>query len=83
MNEMVHIPAGEFDGTAIGSLTVRELLAAEGTRGVLRGVLGPMVDGPLPAEAYGLTLVQIATVTVGMVRPEALHVISDRLDAMD
>ena len=77
------VAPGEFDGTAIARFTVRELLAEEQTRGVLRDVLGPVVDGPLPAEAYGMTLVQIATVTVGMVPPEALRVISDRLDFLD
>ncbi|MGV8846215.1 sulfatase [Tessaracoccus sp.] len=79
-------PAGsvltdDFGATLIATLTVRELLANEAHREALRAVLGPLVDGPLPAEAYGMTLLQIATVTVGMVPPEALHAISDLLEA--
>ncbi len=74
------VSAEEFDGTLIATLTVRELLADEDHREVLRSVLGALVDGPLPAEAQDMTLVQIATVTVGMVPPEALRAISDGLD---
>ena len=50
-------------------------------REVARGVLGPIVDGPLPPDAREMTLVQIATVTFGMVPPEALHAINEGLSA--
>ncbi len=73
-------PAGashaEFEGTLIATLTVRELLDREDTREVLRAVLGPIADSPLPQDAYDMTLVQIATVTVGMLPVEALRALS-------
>lgn len=58
---------------------VRELLADEQVRALLREELGAIVDGPLPEEALDMTLVQIATVTAGMVPVEALHQAHARL----
>lgn len=75
-SEPVGIPVAEFENTLVAELTVRELLARSDTREVLRSVLGPIADGPLPEEAYDMTLVQIATVTVGMVPVEALRAVS-------
>src|SRR5699024_10374933 len=49
--------------TPRGRRTVRGLLDDESLRPLLREVLVPIVDGPLPAEAMGMTLVDIATVT--------------------
>ncbi|WCD93116.1 hypothetical protein [Microbacterium sp. nov. GSS16] len=59
--------------------SVRELLADEHARSVLRDELGSIVDGPLPEEAMGMSLLQIATVTAGLVPHEALHRIAARL----
>lgn len=64
---------------ALGMRTVRELLADPHARAVLRDELGALVDGPLPDEAYAMTLPQIATVTAGLVPPSALHRIASRL----
>jgi arylsulfatase A-like enzyme len=64
---------------ALGMRTVRELLADPHARAVLRDELGALVDGPLPDEAYAMTLPQIATVTAGLVPPAALHRIASRL----
>lgn len=77
-------PAGDADLSALGDSvvamrTVRELLADEHARDVLRDELGPIVDGPLPEEAMGMSLLQIATVTAGLVPHEALHRIAARL----
>lgn len=69
-----------YEGSVIATRTIRELLADPTALQVLRSVLGPMVDGPLPAEAMQMTLVDIATVTVGMVPPEALQVIHEQLE---
>lgn len=69
--------ADDFAGTPVDTFTVREILADETMKAVAREVLGPMVDGPLPPDAQQMTLVQIATVTFGMVPPEALHAIND------
>lgn len=66
-------------GSVLATLPLRELLADEGRVAVLREVLGPIVDAPLPDEAMGMTLVQIATVTAGMVPAEALGQIARRL----
>lgn len=82
-NSKPALDAAAFAGTVVEAKTVRQLLDDAETREVLRAVLGPMVDGPLPSEAYDMTLVQIATVTVGMIPVEALHVISDRLGQLD
>ena len=68
-------------GSVVATRTVRELLDDPAAREVLRGVLGPIVDGPLPSEALGMTLVDIATVTVGMVPPEAVVEISRQLES--
>ncbi|WP_022890421.1 sulfatase [Agromyces italicus] len=65
--------------TVLGTRTVRELLADGAVRSVLRDELGAIVDGPLPDEALGMTLVQIATVTAGLVPPAALQRIAERL----
>jgi arylsulfatase A-like enzyme len=65
--------------TALALRTVRELLADPHASAVLRDELGPIVDGPLPDEANGMTLDQIATVTAGLVQPAALHRIAARL----
>lgn len=70
-----------LQGTTVATRTVRELLEDPTALAVLRGVLGPIVDGPLPAEALGMTLVDIATVTVGMVPPEAVVEIARQLEA--
>lgn len=59
--------------------SVRELLADEQARGVLRDELGPIADRPLPEEAMGMSLLQSATVTAGLVPHEALHSIAARL----
>ncbi|ASK66181.1 sulfatase [Brachybacterium avium] len=64
----------------VATRTVRELLADPNTRAVLRAVLGEIVDGPLPPEALEMTLLDIATVTVGMIPPEAVHAIAEQLD---
>lgn len=69
-------------GSIVATRTVRELLDDPSARAVLRAVLGPIVDGPLPAEAMQMTLVDIATVTVGMVPAEAVHEIARQIDAM-
>lgn len=74
------VSAEEFAGTTIATRTVRQLLDDPAAREVLRAVLGPMVDGPLPAEAYDMTLVDIATVTVGTVPVEALRAVSAMLE---
>ena len=58
---------------------IRELLADAELRAMLRAELGPIVDGPLPDEALGMTLVQVATVTAGLVPPEALQRIAGNL----
>ncbi len=73
----------DFAGTVIAARTVRQLLDDNQARDVLRAVLGPMVDAPLPPEAYDMTLVQIATVTVGMIPEEALVAISDQLGQLN
>ncbi|MGV8885968.1 MAG: sulfatase-like hydrolase/transferase [Microbacteriaceae bacterium] len=70
------IPIAEFAGTLVATRSVRELLANDDTREVLRAVLGPLADSPLPQEAYDMTLVDIATVTVGMIPVEALRALS-------
>lgn len=70
----------DFTGSAVSTRTVKDLLDDAASRAVLRGVLGPIVDGPLPAEALQMTLVDIATVTVGMIPPEAIHAIARMLD---
>lgn len=67
--------------SSVATRSVRDLLADDHARGILRGVLGPMVDGPLPAEALDMTLLDIATVTVGMVPMEAVEAIAAQLDA--
>src|SRR5699024_3150980 len=71
-----------FEGTPVGTLTVRDILADPAYKQVAREVLGPLVDGPLPPDAQEMTLVQIATVTFGMVPPEALSAINDWLTAL-
>ena len=65
--------------SAVAMRSVRELLADERARAVLRDELGPLVDGPLPEEAMGMSLLQIATVTADLVPHEALHRIAARL----
>lgn len=70
-----------FEGTPVATLTVAQILDDPAYREVARGVLGPIVDGPLPPDAREMTLVQIATVTFGMVPPEALHAINEGLSA--
>lgn len=77
-------PVGGADLSALGDSavavrSVRELLADEHARGVLRDELGPIVDRPLPEEAMGMSLLQIATVSAGLVPQEALHSIAARL----
>ena len=69
-----------LSGSAVATRTVAELLDDPPSQEVLRAVLGPIVDGPLPAEALQMTLVDIATVTVGMVPAEAVHEIARRLE---
>ncbi|HET6673558.1 MAG TPA: sulfatase [Agromyces sp.] len=79
------IPVGDLDGleslegSALATRTVRELLADDAVRALLREELGAIVDGPLPDEALGMTLVQIATVTAGLVPAAALHRIAQRI----
>src|SRR5690606_25512798 len=58
-----------FEGSPVATRTVRELLDDPTSLQVLRSVLGAIVDGPLPAEALQMTLLDIATVTVGMGPP--------------
>lgn len=70
---------GLLVGSVLDTLPLRELLADTARVDVLREVLGPIVDSPLPQEAMEMTLVQIATVTAGMVPMEALIEISRRL----
>ncbi|BDZ40177.1 sulfatase [Microbacterium suwonense] len=67
--------------SAVGIRTVRELRADPHALAVMRAVLGPIVDGPLPDEALEMTLLDIATVTVGMVPMEAVRAIADQLGA--
>ncbi|WP_394216436.1 hypothetical protein [Brachybacterium vulturis] len=38
------------------------------------------MDGPLPPEALEMTLLDIATVTVGMIPPEAVQAVAQQLD---
>ncbi|ATG50104.1 sulfatase [Brachybacterium vulturis] len=66
--------------SVVATRTVRELLADPDSRAVLRAVLGEIVDGPLPPEALEMTLLDIATVTVGMIPPEAVLAIAEQLD---
>lgn len=66
--------------SVVATATVRELLADPDSRAVLRAVLGEIVDGPLPPEALEMTLLDIATVTVGMIPPEAVQAIAEQLD---
>nr|WP_254367677.1 sulfatase-like hydrolase/transferase [Microbacterium sp. NC79] len=73
----------DFVGSAVATRSVRELLDDPTSREVLRGVLGEIVDGPLPAEALQMTLLDIATVTVGMVPPAAIHAIAGLLDGRE
>lgn len=68
-----------LEDSPIGTRSVRELLADEAAREVLREELGPIVDGPLPEEALGMTLVQIATVTAGLVPVATLQRLAQRL----
>lgn len=77
------LDATAFAGSVVARATVRELLDAPHARAVLRSVLGEIVDGPLPAEALDMTLLDIATVTVGMVPPEAVHAVASMLDDAD
>ncbi|MEO6867666.1 MAG: sulfatase, partial [Gaiellales bacterium] len=77
-----HVPEGAMEalaGTVLATSTVRELLQDEAMMLVLREVLGPVVDGPLPDEALDMTLLEISTVTAGLVPPEALAVIAAKL----
>lgn len=68
-----------LDGSVLATRTVRELLSDPVALEVLRAVLGPMVDGPLPAEAMEMTVVDIATVTVGMIPQEAVQILAAEL----
>jgi hypothetical protein len=74
--------ARESDALAdsvLATMPLRELLADPERVTVLRGVLGAIVDAPLPDEAMDMTLLQIATVTAGMVPMDALVEIAGRL----
>ncbi len=78
-------PATTVDRTTLAvsptaNRSVRELLGDDEARAVLRDVLGPVVDGPLPPEAMDMSLLDIATVTVGMVPLEAVAAIAHALD---
>ncbi|GAA1807706.1 sulfatase [Agromyces neolithicus] len=68
-----------LEGSVLATRTVRELLADAAVLALLREELGAIVDGPLPDEALGMTLVQIATVTAGLVPAAALHRIAQRI----
>ncbi|GAB3799845.1 sulfatase [Humibacter antri] len=66
-------PAQEVRADSLlNTLPLRVLLADPAAVDVLRSVLGPIADSPLPEEAMDMTLVQIATVTAGMVSAQAL-----------
>lgn len=78
--DVVATPPHDLKNTAVAHLTVKELLADPAKMAVLRQVLGPLVDGPLPEEAQGMTLLEIATVTAGLVPMEALAEIARQLE---
>src|SRR5699024_437366 len=70
--------------TELGHRTVEDLLSDPESRQRLRAVLGDLADAPLPPEARGMTIVQIATVTTGMLPPAALRGLLDAFaDAPD
>lgn len=75
--------ADALAGSVLATLALRDLLADPERVRVLRSVLGPIVDAPLPDEAMDMTLVQIATVTAGMVPMDALIEIAERLAATE
>jgi len=70
--------------TQLGHRTVEDLLSDPESRQRLRAVLGDLADAPLPPEARAMTIVQIATVTTGMLPPAALRGLLDAFaDAPD
>lgn len=68
-------------GTPVATRTVKQLLADPASAAVLRAVLGPIAEGPLPPEALDMSLLDIATVTTGMLPAEALLALAEHLPA--
>lgn len=68
------VAAGEFsDGRISVNMPLRVLLAEPDALAVMRMHLGALVDSPLPEEALGMTLVQIANLAFGIIPHEALR----------
>ncbi|MFC9561700.1 sulfatase [Agromyces sp. NPDC056965] len=78
------IDGDDFTGSRFSVNTpISELLAHDPARQVVRAVLGPIVDGPLPPEALELSLVQVANLAFGLVSRPALDEIAQGLAALD
>ncbi|QPZ38110.1 sulfatase [Paramicrobacterium chengjingii] len=72
-----------LEQSPVATRTVAQLLDDPAAREVLRQVLGPIVDGPLPDEALGMSLLDIATVTTGMIPAEAVVTLAELLPATE
>jgi hypothetical protein len=78
------IDGGDFEVSRYSVNTpIAELLAYAPAKRVVRGVLGPIVDGPLPPEALELSLVQVANLAFGLVSRPALDEIAQGLAALE